>query len=315
MMVRALRFSIVLFLVPAGLIAKEAAPPQVALQFVASFGQEGSGERQFHQPGGIAVGPFGVVYVADTGNDRVQKFDSKGNYLAEVGGFGWEDAQFNEPVGLATVRGLKIHVADRGNNRIQIFGSHLQLLAVVGGRDVESPLPLASLGGIAVSQDGEIYVSDTDADQVIQISTYKASDRTFGGYGYGSGRLRRPLGIAVGEKGEVYVCDSENGRVAAFDAFGNFTGSLGDGSLSEPSGVCLGPKQTLFVADTGHHRIVVYDLKGMAYVDRIGGPKAGDEPRTFKHPRGVAMGPDDTLFVLDSGNSRIQMFRVLVLRK
>ncbi len=302
-------------LIPAVVFAGEVAPPQVALRFVSSFGQKGSGEGQFHQPGGIAVGPLGMVYVADTGNDRVQKFDLKGNYHSEVGGFGWEDARFNEPVGLATPRGLKIYVADSRNDRIQIFGPHLQLLAVVGGRDVEGPHPLASLGGIAVSLDGEIFVSDTDADQIIQISSYSTTDRTFGGYGYGSGKLRRPLGITVGEKGDVYVSDGENGRVAIFDAFGSFKWSLGDGSLSEPSGLCLGPKQTLFVADTGHHRIIVYDLKNKTFVDRFGGPRAGADPDAFNQPRGVAMGPNDVLYVLDSGNSRVQMFRVLVLRK
>ena len=125
--------------------------------------------------------------------------------------------QFVVPHAIALDSQGRVFVGDRMNNRIQIFSPHFRLLAVVGGQNVEGPISLGALGGIAVSEEDELYVSDMDADQMVQIGTYSETDRRFGGYGYGGGRLRRPLGLAVGEKGEVYVCDSENDRIAIFD--------------------------------------------------------------------------------------------------
>ena len=209
---------------------------QVAFRFVSEFGEMGTGPGRFREPSGIAVDPLGNLFVADTGNERVQKFDARGEYQVEVGSFGWEPGQFSGPVGVATGKGLDLYVADSRNNRVQILNRHLGLVGVVGGRDVEGPIELGTLGGIALSEAGEIYVSDADLDQVVQITEYSRTDHTFGGYGYGAGRLRRPLGIAVGEMGAVYVCDTENDRVVAFDHFGGFKMILGEGSLSEPPG-------------------------------------------------------------------------------
>ena len=126
---------------------------------------------------------------------------------------------------------------------------------------MDGPIRFGILGGIAVSEDGELYVSDTDADQVVQISNYSPFENQFGGFGYGADRMRRPLGLAVGQKNQVYVCDSENDRIAVFDRYGNFSRSLAEGSLSEPAGVCVGPEDVLFVADKGHNRVVALDLE------------------------------------------------------
>ena len=310
------RVLISFFLLAGGAFAQKVAPVKVDFRFVSAFGQKGNGQGQFHDPSGIAVDPVGSLYVADTGNDRIQNFDLDGDYLSEVGGFGWDAGRFNRPVGVAVGRGgLELYVADGRNNRIQIFSPHFRLLGVVGGQDVEGPVALGALGGIAVSQEGELYVSDTDADQMVQISTYNQTDRSFGGYGYGAGRLRRPLGLAVGGQAEVYVCDSENDRIAVFDRFGNFKRSLGEGTLSEPAGVCAGVKGTLFVADTGHHRVLVFDLASGEVLRWIGGPDPGQKSGTFKAPRGLVLGPRNVLYVLDTGNSRVQKFQVLVPRR
>ncbi len=50
-----------------------------------SPGNPGDGINQFNQPLSVAVGPTGMVYVADTGNQRVQVFDSGGVYQSTIG--------------------------------------------------------------------------------------------------------------------------------------------------------------------------------------------------------------------------------------
>ena len=296
--------------------AQERLPGRTSFQFVGEFGEKGNGPGRFRDPAGIAIDPLGHLYVADRGNDRIQKFGADGEYSSETGSFGWEPGQFNQPEGVAVGKGgLEVYVADGRNNRIQILSPHFQLLAVVGGRDARGPIELGALGGVAVSADGEIYVSDLDLDKVVQISTYSRMDHSFGGYGYGSGRLRRPLGIGVGDKGRVYVCDSENDRIAVFDRFGGNKTPLGEGSLAGPAGVCLGPRNTLVVADTGHHRVLLFDLGSGDVIGFVGGPDPGGDPGEFNQPRDVCMGPKDVLFVLDSGNHRVQKFRISVGRR
>ena len=74
-------------------------------------------------PRGVAVDGSGNVYVADTDNHRVQKFDSDGNFLTKWGTQGKGDGQFFEPFGVA-VDGLgNVYVADLANSLIQKFDS------------------------------------------------------------------------------------------------------------------------------------------------------------------------------------------------
>ncbi len=318
MRLRALVFWTSMVAAAPGVSEEKKTPPKltVAFRFSSVIGQKGGGAGHFHEPSAIALDTFGNLYVADTGNDRIQKFNADGSYISEVGTFGWDPGQFSQPTGVAVGQGgLEICVADGRNNRIQIFSPHFRLLGVVGGRDVDGPIRMGTLGGIAVSEDGELYVSDTDADQVVQISDYSPVENQFGGYEYGADRLRRPLGLAVGRKNEIYVCDSENDRIAVFDRYGNFRKSLAEESLSEPAGVCTGPEDVLFVADTGHHRIVVLDLRTGEVASLIGGPDAGRRPGAFSAPADVDFGAGKFLFVLDGGNHRIQKFEMLISRR
>jgi hypothetical protein len=149
----------------------------------------------------------------------------------------------------------------------------------------------------------------------MQIDTYSRTDRSFGGFGYGAGQVRKPLGLALVGRERTYVCDSENDRIAVFDRFGNFQESLGDDVLLQPADVCAGPESTLIVADTGHHRIVVFDLKKGEVVAHLGGPDAGNGVMAFHSPQAVVMGKAGLLFVLDSGNGRILRLKMRVLRR
>jgi DNA-binding beta-propeller fold protein YncE len=72
----------------------------------------------------IAVDPSGNVYVADRGENRIQKFrfrDGSYEFVAKWGGRGSEDGQFDEPTGVAVDSSGNVYVADRVNNRIQKF--------------------------------------------------------------------------------------------------------------------------------------------------------------------------------------------------
>ena len=91
------------------------------LTYVTSFGSLGSGSGQFNGPDGVAVSG-GLVYVADSGIARIDRFDPTNfaGTFTSFGGFGHGVGQFEEPTGVAVSGGL-VYVADSGISRIVQF--------------------------------------------------------------------------------------------------------------------------------------------------------------------------------------------------
>jgi tripartite motif-containing protein 71 len=86
-----------------------------------SWGSQGSEDGQFDGPTGISTDSQGMVYVADTGNNRIQKFDSNGVFILKWGSKGSGDGQFIGPSGITVDSSANVYVADSGNNRIEKF--------------------------------------------------------------------------------------------------------------------------------------------------------------------------------------------------
>ena len=100
-----------------------AAPECGAQVFLFEWGQAGAGDGQFNEPSGIAIDSAGNVYVADTANHRIQKFDDQGNFLLKWGSSGSGAGQFDAPKGVAVDSADNVYVVDSGNHRIQKFGA------------------------------------------------------------------------------------------------------------------------------------------------------------------------------------------------
>jgi len=88
---------------------------------IAAWGKEGAADGEFSEPFGIAVDALDCVYVADSGNHRVQKFDPRGRFLCAWGGQGSDPMMLNDPSGVAVDARGAVYVAEKINRRVQIF--------------------------------------------------------------------------------------------------------------------------------------------------------------------------------------------------
>jgi len=79
--------------------------------------------RSIDNIGGMAIDKFNNIYLANSSNHTIQKFDSAGKFITKWGSTGSGDAQFNGTLDIATDVFSDVYVADSGNNRIQKFDS------------------------------------------------------------------------------------------------------------------------------------------------------------------------------------------------
>lgn len=85
--------------------------------FIRKFGSSGSEEDQFSKPRGLGF-DTGNLWVADSGNDRVEGFNAEGEYLRPFGGPGNNGPRFAETQDVAIDPEANTWIADTGNNRI-----------------------------------------------------------------------------------------------------------------------------------------------------------------------------------------------------
>lgn len=114
-------------------------PDGELLMSIGTAGVGGQDKYVFNNPNDVAVAANGDIFVADGhgagGNNRVVKYNSKGEYIMEFGKTGSERGEFREPHALAINSEGKLFVGDRHNNRVQIFdldGNHLDYWSQFG---------------------------------------------------------------------------------------------------------------------------------------------------------------------------------------
>jgi tripartite motif-containing protein 71 len=205
-------------------------------------GFDGTGDGQFHSPTGIAVAGTSVYVIGD-GDERVQRFDTNGNFAGKWGSQGTGDLQFDHPVGIATNAAGNVYVADTDNHRVMKFdltgfpGSPPSLLTKWGTQG-SGDGQFTSPEGIAVDSAGNVWVTDAVADRVQEFDSNGNFLAKFGSSGTGDGQFTSPQGITVDAAGNVYVTDSNstNSRVQKFGEPVTTPPPGGGGTTTAPPG-------------------------------------------------------------------------------
>ena len=192
------------------------------------------GAALFNAPVGVAVGPEGTIYVADTYNDRIRAIDAQSQVRTIAGGgngpgmadaLAGTDARFDTPCGVAVEPSGALVVADTGNNRlrrVELNGAVRTIAGTGEAKVFDGPLFAASFDepvGVTVEGDGTIYVAEAGGSRLraCRFGIVPDVQTVAGGRGPGlvdgpleESRLRAPSGVAVTANGVVIVADTGN---------------------------------------------------------------------------------------------------------
>ena len=196
----------------------------------------GTGAR-FNAPMGICYYTSGIVFVADTSNNKVRKITATGVVTTLAGSTqGYADgtgtaAQFNAPRGISFgyyASDYVMYLADTNNNRIRritiagvvtTFAGSTQGFADGTGTSAKFNLPV----GIANDNQENVYVTDSNNNRIRKITpiynspsgivvTYAGSTQGYADGGVTSALLNTPSGIFI-DANILYFADSNNNRI------------------------------------------------------------------------------------------------------
>jgi sugar lactone lactonase YvrE len=284
----------------------------------------------FSNPEGITIDGSGNLYVADTGNTRVnsiRKIDTSGNVSTFTGGLSFKDgtgstARFYFPKGIITDNNGNFYVADTENYRVRKIDSNGNV-TTLGDTNVIFSNPF----GLVRDSNGNIYFSEANGSKIRKINTsgnvtiFAGSSQGFNNAQGTNARFAIPLGMAIDSNNNIYVAEGSNHKIRKIDTSGNVTTFAGSSSgfndaqgtsaqFSSPSGIAIGPDGNFYVADSSNNRIRKIDTSGnvttVAGTTTSGSTNANGTNAKFSFPVGIAVGNDGVIYVAETGNNRIR---------
>jgi sugar lactone lactonase YvrE len=193
--------------------------------------KNGSGAK-FDWLVGLAIDDSDRLFAADSGLHHVLVFDK--NHKIE----GVISEGLRDPGGLAIDNENRLlYVTDADQDLVLVYDadSPYKLIRKMGkpGTEHTSTLPgeFAKPAGVAVDQDGNVFVTDSWNDRVEEFDADGTFIRAFGEPGDGPGYFARPKGISVDCDGHIWVADAMQDRVQVFTPEGRLLIYMGDHGL------------------------------------------------------------------------------------
>jgi sugar lactone lactonase YvrE len=301
-------------------ITNPAAPSYVTT--LGTTGVVGSDNSHFNHPEGVGV-DANYIYVADSNNNRVQIFNrTTYAYVATLGtGYGQGNYQFNHPTDVVVDSAGNIYVADNYNRRVQQYNSsrvYQRTYGTTGVSYVTDGYHYYYPRGVAVAQDGSIYIVEERGHRLVKLNAAGVPQWTIGEPGQAgsdNSHFFGPQDVAVDSAGRVYTVEAwGNHRVQIFNPDGTYYATLGTGwgtgnyQFKNPSGITIDRNGNIYVADSGNHRVQIYN-SSRVYVATLGVTGvSGSDNSHFNQPNDVAVDSNGTIYVADEGNHRVQVF-------
>jgi len=220
------------------------------------FGTKGENKGEFNYPLGIDISRDGKVFIADTGNHRIQSFDLMGNFLQM---FTVKTGPGEKPADPVDVMVSKLnnylYVSDNDNHKIKVFDQNGNL-KFQWGKFGEGPGEFRYPGILATNEFNQIFVVDVLNTRVQIFDPFGKYFDEIGSWGVFPGKLFRPKGVVIDKKNRVFVSDSYLGIIQVYTGLGRFLGA-----------VCENNKKRQFITPVGmvmdnkHNRLKVVEMR------------------------------------------------------
>jgi DNA-binding beta-propeller fold protein YncE len=267
----------------------------------------------FDVPAGVAADAEGNIYVMDTDNSRVQKFDSEGNFLLTWGSEGSGEGQFGDilnPRGgrLAVDTQGNVYVIDLKNSRVQKFDSHGNYLTQWGTKGYGES-QFTQPFDIATDQQNHIYVSDAGSNTIQKFDETGRFLLRWGRSGYKDGEFSDVYSVAIAPDGNVLVTDS-TGRIQEFDSNGRYLSTMIPEPVENQSvflrSIAVDNQGDIYVADWYGERIVKFDPEGKALAVWTGSSVSADWSFNMQD---IAIDQQGNIYLTDGTEDLVRKFR------
>jgi YD repeat-containing protein len=204
-------------------------------------GKAGSGEGELDDPAGVEDAG-GYIHVVDSGDDRLQKFTTAGEYVGDAGSEGSGNGDLSHPANETTEAEENSYVADAGNNRVEKFTGHGAFIEAFGTSGTGNG-QFKETGDMAITPSvGELFVTDPGNNRVQKwdSTTTPAYASTIG-----SADFAHPGDAAIDPKGRVWVTNAKgNPAIEVFSSSGTREATYGEhgsekGEYVEPDGITV----------------------------------------------------------------------------
>jgi tripartite motif-containing protein 71 len=186
--------------------------------FALKFGTKGEENGQLDEPVGMAFDAAGNLWVADRWNNRVQKFSTAGVFLSSVNTSGQINGRFFEPTGIAIDGAGHLYVVDKELSRVQKLKINADgtftFITQLGGMGF-SGSGLYHPSGIAVKDNGDLYVADYSNYRLVHFILQANGSYSFGGEykKFNADWLGSVNGVALDKQGTLYLTDMSTNLV------------------------------------------------------------------------------------------------------
>lgn len=275
----------------------------------------------FNAPAAVAVDGSGNVYVADTGNNRVAKYNSNG-VLAANWGYGGVKGKipYTHPLGVASnAAGTTLFVVGNGN-LVSEYGPQGNL------QSFSPSITFSNPQGVAVDNStGNIFIADTGNNRIVQLNSSGVTTGFTNGPGPVTGVLNLAASVTIGSVtitsavtltgiavngGNVYVATQGTGvngssfsSVLGFDIATGNTTTIAIPGFANPTGIAFDPNNNLYVADTGNKQIEEYSAGSFTQI-----PMSFNDSGMLVSPKGIAVDSGSNVYVTDSSLNEVVKF-------